>query len=68
MSRNLCTSLRRDTPWYLRPFVKRDEIIDADLSRAHAIKQFFNFLFGGFEVELAKGHLRPADRIADNLL
>jgi hypothetical protein len=52
----------------LRPFVKRHEIVYGDFARANAVEQFFYFLLGGFEVELAKGHLRPADGIADSLL
>jgi hypothetical protein len=39
-----------------------------DFSRAYPIQQFFDFSFGGFEADLADGHLRPADRIANSLL
>lgn len=48
--------------------MKCDEIVHADFACANAVKQFFNFSFGSFEVELAKGHLGPAHRIADSPL
>jgi hypothetical protein len=48
--------------------MKSHEIVHADFSSAYPIQQFFDFSSGGLEVELAKGHLRPADGIADSLL
>jgi hypothetical protein len=48
--------------------MKLHEIVHTDLSGAYAIQQFFDFASGGLEVELANGHLRPADGIADGLL
>src|SRR5271167_1891707 len=48
--------------------MKQHEIVHTDFSCAYPIQQFFYFSSGSLEVELAKGHLRPADGVADSFL